>query len=106
MVYMMDNSLPFEVDREKEFAPVKNATGTDSVETARALLAVSYTHLDVYKRQGRYNMLRKRNIISIILFWIILIVLYEMISRVFSVDVYKRQILRCRIGSHGSWIFV
>lgn len=28
-------------------------------------------------------MLRKRNIISIILFWIILIVLYEMISRVF-----------------------
>ena len=23
---------------EKEFAPVKNATGTDSVETARALL--------------------------------------------------------------------
>ena len=38
MVYMIDNSLPFEVDREKEFAPVKNATGTDSVETARALL--------------------------------------------------------------------
>ena len=36
--HMMDNSLPFEVDREKEFAPVKNATGTDSVETARALL--------------------------------------------------------------------
>ena len=38
MVYRMGNSLPFEVDREKEFAPVKNATGTDSVETARALL--------------------------------------------------------------------
>lgn len=38
MVYMMDNCLPFEVDREKEFAPVKNATGTDSVESARALL--------------------------------------------------------------------
>lgn len=30
--------LPFEVDREKEFAPIKNATGTDSVESARALL--------------------------------------------------------------------
>ena len=29
MVYMMDNCLSFEVDREKEFAPVKNATGTD-----------------------------------------------------------------------------
>lgn len=38
MVYMMDNCLSFEVDREKEFAPVKNATGTDSVESARALL--------------------------------------------------------------------
>ena len=31
-------------------------------------------------------MLRKRNIISIILFWVILIVLYEMISIVFSVN--------------------
>ena len=38
MVYMMDNCLPFEVEREKEFAPVKNATGTDSVESARELL--------------------------------------------------------------------
>lgn len=38
MVYMMDNCLSFEVDREKEFAPIKNATGTDSVESARALL--------------------------------------------------------------------
>ena len=38
MVYMMDNCLSFEVDREREFAPVKNATGTDSVDSARALL--------------------------------------------------------------------
>lgn len=38
MIYMMDNCLPFEVEREKEFAPVKNATGTDSVESARELL--------------------------------------------------------------------
>lgn len=38
MVYMMDNCLSFEVEREKEFAPVKNATGVDSVESARALL--------------------------------------------------------------------
>lgn len=38
MIYMMDDTLPFEVDRSKEFAPVKNATGTDSVESARALL--------------------------------------------------------------------
>ena len=35
---MMDNCLPFEVEREKEFAPVKNALGTDSVESARELL--------------------------------------------------------------------
>ena len=38
MVYLMDDCLSFEVDREKEFAPVKNATGVDSVESARALL--------------------------------------------------------------------
>lgn len=38
MVYMMVNCLPFEVEREKEFAPVKNALGTDSVESARELL--------------------------------------------------------------------
>lgn len=38
MVYMMDDCLSFEVDREKEFAPVKNAVGTDSVESARELL--------------------------------------------------------------------
>lgn len=38
MVYMMYNCLPFEVEREKEFAPIKNATGVDSVESARALL--------------------------------------------------------------------
>jgi UDP-N-acetylglucosamine/UDP-N-acetylgalactosamine diphosphorylase len=34
----MDNCLSFEVVREKEFAPVKNATGVDSVESARNLL--------------------------------------------------------------------
>lgn len=38
MIYMMDDCLSFEVDREREFAPVKNATGTDSVESARELL--------------------------------------------------------------------
>ena len=38
MVYMMDDCLSFEVEREKEFAPVKNAAGIDSVESARALL--------------------------------------------------------------------
>ena len=38
MVYLMDDCLSFEVEREKEFAPVKNATGVDSVESARELL--------------------------------------------------------------------
>lgn len=38
MVHMQDSCLAFEVERAKEFAPVKNATGVDSVETAQALL--------------------------------------------------------------------
>ena len=38
MVYLMDDCLSFEVDREKEFAPVKNHSGVDSVESARELL--------------------------------------------------------------------
>ncbi len=38
MVYMMDDCLSFEVEREREFAPVKNATGVDSVDSARVLL--------------------------------------------------------------------
>lgn len=38
MIQMMDTCLPFEVERDKEFAPIKNKTGIDSVESARALL--------------------------------------------------------------------
>jgi UDP-N-acetylglucosamine/UDP-N-acetylgalactosamine diphosphorylase len=41
MIYMMENCLSFEVEREKEFAPVKNAEGVDSVETARHLLEIN-----------------------------------------------------------------
>ena len=37
MVHQMKNCLPFEVRREKEFAPIKNRTGVDSVDTAREL---------------------------------------------------------------------
>lgn len=38
MIHMMDTCLPFEVERDREFAPVKNKTGVDSVESARLLL--------------------------------------------------------------------
>ena len=38
MIRMMDDCLVFEVVREHEFAPVKNKTGVDSVESARELL--------------------------------------------------------------------
>lgn len=38
MIHQMDSCLPYEVVREREFAPIKNRTGVDSVESARALL--------------------------------------------------------------------
>ena len=38
MIHMMDNNLAFEVVREKEFAPIKNLHGVDSVDSARELL--------------------------------------------------------------------
>ncbi len=38
MVELMKDCVPFEVEREKEFAPIKNRTGIDSVESARKLL--------------------------------------------------------------------
>ena len=38
MIHQMDSCLPFEVVRNREFAPIKNKTGVDSVESARELL--------------------------------------------------------------------
>ena len=38
MIHMMDSCCAFEVERNKSFAPVKNLTGIDSVESARKLL--------------------------------------------------------------------
>ncbi len=38
LIHEMDDCLVFEVDREAEFAPVKNREGADSVDTARELL--------------------------------------------------------------------
>lgn len=38
MVRDMESCLPFEVVRDREFAPIKNKAGVDSVDTARELL--------------------------------------------------------------------
>lgn len=38
MIHLLDNCLSFEVVRDYEFAPIKNKTGIDSVESAQALL--------------------------------------------------------------------
>ena len=38
MIHQASSCLPFEVVREREFAPIKNKTGVDSVESARELL--------------------------------------------------------------------
>ncbi|MDD7402341.1 MAG: UDPGP type 1 family protein [Butyribacter sp.] len=38
LIQMLDTCLPFEVIREQEFAPIKNKTGVDSIESARNLL--------------------------------------------------------------------
>jgi len=37
MIHELDSCLPYEVERNYEFAPIKNRTGIDSVESARAL---------------------------------------------------------------------
>ena len=39
MVRLQNSCLAYEVDRNKEFAPVKNKEGADSADTARKLLA-------------------------------------------------------------------
>lgn len=41
LIHLMKDCLSYEVDREKEFAPVKNLTGVDSVESARKLLTAN-----------------------------------------------------------------
>ena len=38
MIKQLSSCLPYEVIRDKEFAPIKNLTGVDSVDTARILL--------------------------------------------------------------------
>lgn len=45
IVKLMGSCLGFEVVREREFAPVKNRTGVDSVDSARALLALNGVEL-------------------------------------------------------------
>lgn len=38
LIHTMDDCLVFEIERDKEFAPVKNKSGVDSIDTARELL--------------------------------------------------------------------
>ncbi len=38
MIHELDDCLPYEVVREREFAPIKNRTGVDSLESARELM--------------------------------------------------------------------
>lgn len=38
MVHMMDDCIPYEVVREREFAPIKNLHGVDSLDSARDLM--------------------------------------------------------------------
>ena len=45
MVKLQDDCLAYEVDRSKEFAPVKNKIGVDSVDTARELLRLNGVEL-------------------------------------------------------------
>ncbi len=45
MVKLQDDCLAYEVDRSREFAPVKNKSGVDSVDTARELLRLNGVEL-------------------------------------------------------------
>ena len=45
LIKLMGSVLPYEVVREKEFAPIKNKTGVDSVESARELLKMNGVEL-------------------------------------------------------------
>ena len=38
MVHMMDDCIPYEVVREREFAPIKNLHGVDSLDSAREMM--------------------------------------------------------------------
>ncbi|MBQ9234364.1 MAG: UTP--glucose-1-phosphate uridylyltransferase [Lachnospiraceae bacterium] len=38
LIHAMDSCLAYEINREKEFAPIKNKEGIDSIDTARELL--------------------------------------------------------------------
>ena len=45
LIKLMGSVLPYEVVREREFAPIKNKTGIDSVESARDLLKLNGVEL-------------------------------------------------------------
>lgn len=53
LIHMMDSCLAFEIEREKEFAPIKNKEGKDSLDTARELLEKYDRCLTVRKNRGK-----------------------------------------------------
>ena len=50
MVHMMDDCIPYEVVREREFAPIKNLHGVDSLDTARELLKAAVSHYNTFEK--------------------------------------------------------
>ena len=59
MISMLENCLVFEVDREKEFAPVKNKTGVDSVDSARMLLKKNGVEIYSNRKETERNDMKK-----------------------------------------------
>ena len=53
LIHMMDSCLAFEIEREREFAPIKNKEGKDSLDTARELLEKYDRCLTVRKNRGK-----------------------------------------------------
>ena len=45
MIKLQDDCLAYEVERNYEFAPIKNKTGVDSVDSAREILKMNGVEL-------------------------------------------------------------
>ncbi len=50
MLQFMNDCLPFEVVRDYEFAPIKNAEGADSPETAKGITGEKWISIIIKKK--------------------------------------------------------